>query len=146
MKAGDIVRRITTNGTLVGAYYMVHKTKGNELLASSPAGDKPVVLNKDEFVKIPKYILRVNKTTFKKVLNGLRTIEREPSKNWEKVYDANGDGIIAAYNVELDQYLYFEYGNVTKVLRTNILRENRFGQLRQLQPLIRVELKTRIWL
>ena len=105
MKAGDIVRRITRSGTLVGAYYLVNKAKGNELLASSPAGDKPVVLNKDEFVKIPKYTLRVNKTTFEKILNGLRTLDREPSKNWEKVYDADGDGIIAVYNVELDQYL-----------------------------------------
>lgn len=84
MKTGDIVRRITSSGKLIGAYYLVHKAKGNELLASSPAGDKPVVLNKDEFVKIPKYILRVNKTTFKKILNGLRTIEREPSKTGKK--------------------------------------------------------------
>ena len=146
MKAGDIVRRITHSGTLVGAYYMVHKAKSNELLASSPAGNKPVVLNKDEFVKIPQHILRVSKTTFEKVLNGLKVIEHKPSKSWDKVYNANGDGIINVYNVELDQSLYFECSDVAKVLRTNILGENRFGQIRQLQPLIRVKLKTRIWL
>lgn len=146
MKAGDIVRRITRSGTLVGAYYLVHKAKGNELLASSPAGNKPVVLDKSEFVEIPTYHLNISIPMFEKILDGLKVIEHEPTKMWDRLSPTNDIKVLHLYNRDLGRSLYFEFGNVSKIVRTIIVGENRFGQMKQTLPLIRVKLKTRIWL
>lgn len=146
MKAGDIVRRITRNGKLIGAYYLVHKAKGNELLASSPAGNKPVVLDKNEFVKIPIFHVEIKIELLQRILNGLKVIEHEPTKLWDKLPPTNEIKVLHLYNRTLNRSLYFEFGNISKIVRTTIVGENRFGQMKQILPLIKVELKTRIWL
>lgn len=146
MKAGDIVRRVTHSGTLVGAYYLVHKAKGNELLASSPAGNKPVVLDKNEFVKIPTFHVEIKIELLQRILNGLKVIEHEPTKLWDKLPPTNEIKVLHLYNRTLNRSLYFEFGNISKIVRTIIVGENRFGKMKQTLPLIKVELKTRIWL
>nr|DAS39537.1 MAG TPA: hypothetical protein [Caudoviricetes sp.] len=146
MKAGDIVRRVTHGGTLVGAYYLVHKAKGNELLASSPAGNKPVVLDKNEFVKIPTFHVEIKIELLQRILNGLKVIEHEPTKLWDKLPPTNEIKVLHLYNRTLNRSLYFEFGNISKIVRTTIVGENRFGQMKQILPLIKIRLKNRIWL
>lgn len=132
MRKGQIVRKVTKDGKLYGAYLMVDRASAKLIDAHpiDPESKLSVTLRKDQVKELKMLILDANiRDILNIVENDLAFYYHEPVQKYSAAVSVDHD-ILVLKNNPTGTKIYFEECEIQRVLRTQYVkceRHNKFG-------------------